>query len=540
MEQLLLSIKNLSIYFDKTPVVNNVTFTLNRGDCMALVGESGSGKTMTALSIMQLLPIVARVDKNSKVMMHDDDLLDYTEKKMRTVRGVNVGMIFQDAMSAFNPVLTIGQQMLEVLSKLKKYSRIEIKLRAMSLLEKVGIHDPERCFRSYAHELSGGMRQRAMIAMALSGEPELIIADEPTTALDVTIQAQVLALLNQLRKKEKLALLFISHDLSVVAQLADDITVMQKGKVVEQVSCEAFFEKPQHPYSRQLLACIPANKARKKVLSPAGEKLLDVQELKVYFPIRKGILKRKVDDVKAVDEVSFAIPAGKTLALVGESGSGKTTTAKAIIRLIRSTAGKIIFDDIDLNALGNAKLRHCRQYFQVIFQDPYASLNPRRMVADSIMEGMITQNIGGNRQARLQRIDELLTKVGLLPEHKWRYPHEFSGGERQRICIARALALKPKLLILDEPTSALDVSIQMQVLRLLESLQEEEKIAFLLITHNISVVAYLSHYLAVMYQGRIVEQGETGLILENPCHAYTQKLLSAVPSLPKESISYVE
>jgi peptide/nickel transport system ATP-binding protein len=540
MEEPLVSVQHLSIYIGDKAVVNDVSFSLARGECMALVGESGSGKTMTALSIMQLLPNVTRVDRQSQILMHEQDLLNHTEQQMRKVRGIHVGIIFQDAMSAFNPVITIGHQILEVLTKLKKYSRIELKLRALSLLEKVGIHDPERCFDAYAHELSGGMRQRAMIAMALSGEPELIIADEPTTALDVTIQAQVLELLNELRRKEKLTLLFISHDLSVVAQLADHITVMQQGSVVEQVSRDSFFKKPQHPYSRQLLACIPSNKARKTAGTETSDALLKVDHLKVYFPIRKGILKRKVGDIKAVDDISFSISAGKTLALVGESGSGKTTTAKAIVRLIESTSGCINFDKIDLGSLKESKLRRYRQSFQVIFQDPYSSLNPRRMVADSIMEGMITQNIGGNRESRLHTVDELLKKVGLSSEQKWRYPHEFSGGERQRICIARALALKPKLLILDEPTSALDVSIQMQVLRLLESLQEEEKIAYLLITHNISVVAYLSHYLAVMYQGHIVEQGETGVILENPCHEYTQKLLAAVPSVPKESISYVE
>jgi peptide/nickel transport system ATP-binding protein len=535
MKKPLISVEHLSVFIHHKRVVDDVSFSLRRGECMALVGESGSGKSITALAMMQLLPSVARVDKRSKVVLYGD-VLDYSEAMMRHIRGLRMGMIFQDAMSAFNPVLTVGQQMLEVLVKTKQYSARARKARALLLLQKVGIQDVERCFRAYPHELSGGMRQRAMIAMALSGEPEIIIADEPTTALDVTIQAQVLDLLRQLLADDHITLLFISHDLAVVSELADHITVMQQGKVVEDATCHDFFRHPVHPYSQRLLACVPTQTARQPLDPSVGaEPLLSVNALKVYFPIRKGLFKHKVGEVKAVDAVSFSIAAGKTLALVGESGSGKTSTAKAIIRLVKHTGGDLRFDGIDIHHLSRANLRRYRQSIQIIFQDPYASLNPRRMVADSIMEGMITQGIGGDRQQRLARVDALLKKVGLHPEHKWRYPHQFSGGERQRICIARALALKPKLLILDEPTSALDVSIQMQVLRLLETLQAEDNIAYLLITHDIAVVAYLSHTMAVMYRGEIVERGQTARVLNAPEHAYTKTLLAAVPRLPKET-----
>ncbi len=532
MNDTILKVENLTVSFPAkkgwSDVVNKVNFSIERGQSLGLVGESGSGKSMTALAIMQLLPYGAYVDDNSKVIFQDLSLLDCSEQEMRNIRGTKIGMIFQDSMSAFNPVLRISQQMDEVLKKLKLGSS-QRKERALSLLDEVGIKDVKRTYHSYPHELSGGMRQRAMIAMAICGEPQLIIADEPTTALDVTIQAQVLDLLLEMREKENLSLLFITHDLAVISKIAYDVVVIQRGQVVEHSSAKTFFRDPKDDYSKKLLSAIPSSEVRQKH-TPGKETILKVDNLKVYFPIGSNWFSNK-KQVKAVDGIEFSIAKGETLALVGESGSGKTTAAKAIIRLIKATEGSIHFDDCDLSTLSYSRLRPIRRDIQIIFQDPYVSLNPRRVVADSILEGIQAQKVIKKRKLQLERVDELLIRVGLSPDHKWRYPHEFSGGERQRICIARALALRPKLLILDEPTSALDVSIQMQILELLEELQKQYNMSYLLITHNISVVAFLSHYLAVMYHGRIVEKGQTETILQNPQDDYTKSLLSAVPTI---------
>lgn len=530
----LLAIKNLTVGFGAgnagTQVVAKLNLTIAAGQCMGLVGESGSGKSMTALTIMQLLPYAAWVSQKSEILLHGKNLLHYSERAMRHIRGARIGMIFQDAMSAFNPVFTIGQQMQEILCSHLHLNRRNAHHRALHLLKEVGIANPKRTYSAYPHQLSGGMRQRAMIAMALCGEPELIIADEPTTALDVTIQAQVLQLLKNLKAKRNISLLFISHDLAVVSQLADEVSVLKQGKCVEQAPSKVFFSHPTHEYSQQLLAAIPSTKPH-HTIPKSVQPLLQVNHLKVYFPIRKGIFKRKVDDVRAVDDISFTLNERQTLALVGESGSGKTTIAKAIVQLINSTAGDIIFNNKNLVQLSQHALKKQRHDVQIIFQDPYAALNPRMMIAESISEGMSAQKIICSRHKQLARVDELLTRVGLAPQHKWRYPHEFSGGERQRICIARALALKPKLLILDEPTSALDVSMQMQMLQLLEELQDRYGLAYLLITHNLSIVAYMSHYLAVMRRGKIVEHGATGVLLREPQHEYTRKLLASIPQI---------
>ena len=529
-----LEIKKLTIGIGSekkaVPVVNQISFSIQPGQCVGVVGESGSGKTMTALSIMQLLPYAAWVSQDSQIWFQGKNLLDYTEKSMRRIRGIAIGMIFQDAMSAFNPVLTVGHQMQEILQGKLHLSYRYAKKRACDLLNEVGISDPARTYRAYSHQLSGGMRQRAMIAMALCGEPSMIIADEPTTAVDVTIQKQILLLLHTLKERKNISLLFISHDLSVISQIADESVVLKSGELVEKATPAVFFKRPLHEYSQQLLSAILTTTPRKTYWEPPS-RLLSVNRLKVYFPIRKGIFKRKIGDVKAVDGISFSLGEKQTMALVGESGSGKTTTAKAISQLIHCTAGEIIFDNNNLSNASRRAIRERRRDFQIIFQDPYSALNPRMLVGDSIAEGMSIQNRRQSRKSQLARVDELLALVGLLPSHKWRYPHEFSGGERQRICIARALALQPKLLILDEPTSALDVSIQQQVLQLLEKIQEEYGLSYLLITHNLSVVAYLSHYLAVMYQGKIVEQGPTELLLRAPQHNYTKKLLGAIPKI---------
>jgi len=528
----ILEIKQLTIRFGVSeaiaPVISQLDLSIHAGQCLGLVGESGSGKSMTALAMMQLLPGTAYVDGRSQILLEGRNILDYSEQQMRRIRGPRIGMIFQDAMSAFNPVFTIGQQLLEIGHQ--RLSKTTATQNAYALLEEVGIADPERTFRSYPHQLSGGMRQRAMIAMALSGKPDLLIADEPTTALDVTIQAQVLNLLKSLQETRKTSLLFIGHDLAVVSQLADNIIVMKKGKKIEEADAASFFQNPQEEYSKQLLAAIPPDTIRQDKAQPE-KPLLNVAHLKVHFPIRKGILKRTVGYIKAVDDISFDLASGQTLALVGESGSGKTTTGKAIIQLLRESQGSIHFEGVDLSKINRKKLRRLRHDMQIIFQDPYASLNPRMMIFNCIAEGLIAQKKVRSKKEALDKVNAVLQTVELDPNIKWRYPHEFSGGQRQRICIARALVLNPTLLILDEPTSALDVSIQMQVLKLLEKLQKELRLSYLLITHNLSIVAYLAHSTAVMQAGKIVEQGPTRDILKSPTHHYTQQLIASIPRI---------
>lgn len=529
----MLSIKNLTVSFthesDRVDVIKSLSFEVKTSQCLGIVGESGSGKSMTAAAIFQLLPFGARVGMDSKILLGEQDLFLLSEREMRKIRGRRIGMIFQDAMSAFNPVLTIADQMNEVFDK--SLSGREKQEQALLLLDEVGIQDVKRCYRAYPHQLSGGMRQRAMIAMALCGKPELIIADEPTTALDVTLQAQVLELLQQLREKQRVTLIFITHDLAVVSSIADEVLVMRKGEAVEQASKADFFAEPKHPYSRRLMAAIPELVARKKPKNTPT--IMTVSDLKVYFPVQKSIFKRKKEVVKAVDGVSFNIQQGETLALVGESGSGKSTVAKAILRLISVTSGSTDFFGQELFNLSASRLKKMRRDLQIIFQDPSSALNPRRLIADSLIEGMAAQKVVKGRRAQLKKADELLRRVGLAPNYKWRYPHEFSGGEKQRLCIARALAVQPKLLVLDEPTSALDVSIRMQILQLLEELQQEYTMSYLLITHDISVVAYLAHRTAVMYQGQIVEAADTAQVLQNPQQAYTRRLLAALPVVAK-------
>lgn len=518
--QHILFISNLSISFQTHPVLNNFALSLQRGSCMGLVGESGSGKTLSALSILQLLPQAARVTQESSIIFRDKNLLDLSEKQMRRVRGKHIGMIFQDAMSAFNPVLTIGQQLYETIRLHLCFNPKESKARALFLLEQMGIVESERCYRSYPHELSGGMRQRAMIAMALSAEPDIIIADEPTTALDVTIQAQILDLLCTLKKESRSAILFIGHDLSVVSKIADDITVLKQGNIVEQNTAKQFFLKPRETYSQQLLDAVLKKNPRKiGDITTQEKKLLSVDHLKLYYK----------KTIKAVDDISFDIHCGETLALVGESGSGKTTAAKAILQLIKNTDGKVILGDKSLSDLSARKLRRARSDMQIIFQDPYAALNPRMMIFDSLCEGLLIQKKARNKKSAAPIIDDILRQVELPEDSKWRYPHEFSGGQRQRICIARALTLSPKLLILDEPTSALDATTQKQILILLDKLQVEKKLSYLLITHNLSVVAYLAHRVAVMHQGKIVEYGFVEDVLKSPQNVYTQQLMKAMP-----------
>ena len=528
----LLDIRHLSVKIAGSvqPVVDDLSFSVDKGQCLGLVGESGSGKTLTALATVQLLPVAARISTASEIQFLGKDILNYSERRMRRIRGKKIGMIFQDAMSAFNPVLSIGEQLTEILRLHLNLKHNPAKQRALALLAETGIADPPRCLQSYPFELSGGMRQRAMIAMALAADPELLIADEPTTALDVALQAQILGLLRELSQQRQMAVLFISHDLKVVSRLADEIVVLQKGRKVEQGARQTFFTQAQHPYSQKLLNAILPAQARKQPLAEAPE-ILTITHLHVYFPIRKGIFRRVVGQVKAVDGVDFSIGAGETFALVGESGCGKTTTAKAIVRLLPVTEGHIYLNNSELTALSGSALRRQRKALQIIFQDPYSALDPRMLIVDSLIEGMRAQTRFISQKKSLAAVDRLLQLVELPLSAKSRYPHEFSGGERQRLCLARALALEPQLLILDEPTSALDVSIQKQVLMLLEKLQDELGISYLLITHDLGVVAYLAHRVAVMHQGKIVETGSTEAILTNPKNKYTQRLqVDVIPS----------
>jgi peptide/nickel transport system ATP-binding protein len=605
MSETLLRVRDLRTVLDSAGgavrAVDGVDLEIRRGETFAIVGESGSGKTMTALSLMRLLPETGRIVAGS-VELSGNDLLALPEAAMRTVRGRRIGMIFQEPATSLNPVLTVGTQIREVLERHTDLRGPRIGERVRSLLDSVGVPDAARRAEEYPFQLSGGLKQRAMIAMALAAGPDLLIADEPTTALDVTIQAQVLELLRDLQRRNGMAILLITHDLGIVAQMAHRVAVMYAGQVVESAPAEAFFAAPQHPYSRKLFEALPgpgkrggelavirgqvpaltqefrrcrftercdfafdrcsseapgwtkiaqahevrcflrereragaphsadgASPSERSALEQASP-LLSVRDLRVHFPIRKGLLKRTVGYVKAVDGVSLAIGAGRTLGLVGESGCGKTTVGKAILQLIRAQ-GKVELGGVELTDLRGAALRARRRDFQIIFQDPYASLNPRMRVADILAEGMASLGVEVNAWGQAKRVAEILDQVGLARDSVERYPHEFSGGQRQRIAIARALAVRPKLIVCDEPTSALDVSVQAQILNLLKSLQRDLGLSYLFITHNIAVVEYLAHEVAVMYLGRIVERGRTEEVLRAPKHPYTQALLAAVPKI---------
>ena len=544
----LLSVKNLSTDIQLSGrtihAVKNVSFDVRNEETFALVGESGSGKSIAALSIARLLPDAAKITQG-EILLHGENLLNYTEREMRSVRGSKVSMIFQEPMTSLNPVIKIGDQIMETMLHHESLSKIVARERCLELLNAVGLPNARRNMDEYPHQLSGGMRQRIMIAIALAANPDLLIADEPTTALDVTIQAQVLELLKKLQEELKMCLIFITHDLGVVQQVADRVAVMRYGEIVETAPNQAFFFSPRHEYSQQLLNAVPSIHKRGSRLSVKGEQvmsssitisnetdsILDVNHLQIHFPIRKGIFKSIVGHVKAVNDVSIKLYPGKTLALVGESGCGKTTVGKSIVRLLDVTNGDVSFRGQNLLSLKGEALRSRRSEFQIIFQDSYSSLNPRMLVGDIIEEGMVSLGVEKNADQRRQAVVKLLSQVDLPEDAINRYPHEFSGGQRQRICIARALAVKPKVIVCDEPTSALDVSVQAQVLNLLKDLQAELGMSYLFITHDMSVVSYLADDVAVMYQGEIVESGEAMDVLQNPQHAYTRKLLAAVPQL---------
>jgi len=532
-EKRVLSVKNLELKVAGNRLIDKISFDIKAGEIFALVGESGSGKSLTSLSVMRLLPDAIEITSGS-IHLHDEDLFSLPESQMQRVRGKKVAMIFQEPMTSLNPVMKVGEQVAEVLRVHLGLKQKQARDKVVELFEEVGIPQADERYDWYPHQLSGGQKQRVMIAMALACEPELLIADEPTTALDVTIQAQVLQLLRKLRDQRGLSILFITHDMGVVYEMADRVAVMKQGEIVEQAEKKMFFENPSHPYTQKLLEdAIP-----KQTLKPQAEakRLLELNDLKVYFPIKKGIFQRTVGHVKAVDGVTLSIEKGQTLALVGESGSGKSTIGQAILKLVDSTQGEVNYETeegtICLTELNEKLMKPLRKRVQVIFQDPFSALNPRMTISEIIREGMVSLKVGSqDKSDQDERIDELLTQVGLLPEHKYRYPHEFSGGQRQRIGIARALAVEPELIICDEPTSALDVTVRAQVLSLLNELQQKYQLSYLFITHDLSIIPTIAHKVAVMQSGKLVEQGSVEQIMRNPQQEYTKQLLNSAPEL---------
>ena len=530
----MLEIANLRVRFrtdSHTPrAVDGVDLRIEAGETFALLGESGSGKSVTALSLLRLLPQTAEV--SGSILFNGVDLAALTSRRMRRMRGRQISMIFQEPQTSLNPALKVGAQVGETLRQHLRLRGGAQRRKVIELLEAVGIPEPARRLHEYPYQFSGGMKQRVMLAAALAGEPALLIADEPTTALDVTTQARILDLLKTIQRDTGMALLFITHDLAVASQIADRVAVMQQGRIVETEASRQFFQQPQHPYSKQLLASLPSAPADQQQTGAVAERpLLKVSGLQVRFPKRTGFFGGARSYLRAVDDVSLELAPGRTLAVVGESGSGKTTLGKSVLRLLEPAGGAIWLAGENLVNLSPEALRQRRARMQAVFQDPFSSMNPQMMVRDIIAEGMALLGEGTDRVQQQREVDRLLTQVGLDAECKHRYPHEFSGGQRQRICIARALAVKPELLVCDEPTSALDVTIQARILDLLANLQQELGLAYLFITHNLSVVAGFAHEVAVMHRGRIVEQGATATVLANPQHEYTRTLLRAVPGI---------
>lgn len=532
-ESTVLSVKNLVLNIEENRLIDDISFEIKAAEIFALVGESGSGKSLTSLAIMRLLPEVINVNSGS-IVLQDQNLFEVPEYQMQKVRGKQVAMIFQEPMTSLNPVMKVGDQVAEVLKLHLGLKNRAAKDKVVSLFEEVGIPDSATRYDWYPHQLSGGQKQRVMIAMALACEPDLLIADEPTTALDVTIQAQVLELLKSIRDQRGLSILFITHDMGVVYEMADTVAVMKKGKIVEQAEKQKFFNEASHPYTKQLLEdAVPKQSLKPQIDST---KLLEIDDLKVHFPIKKGLFQRTVGMVKAVDGVSLMIEKGQTLALVGESGSGKSTIGQAILKLVNTTEGKVSYvsdeNEVNLTNLSQNQMKPLRKKIQVIFQDPFSALNPRMTISEIIREGIVSLKVGSqNRKDQDNRIDELLTQVGIEPSFKHRYPHEFSGGQRQRIGVARALAVEPELIICDEPTSALDVTVRAQVLKLLEDLQKQYQLSYLFITHDLSIIPTIAHKVAVLQNGKVVEQGTVEEIMHNPQQDYTKQLLSSAPEL---------
>ena len=587
MNNTLLEFKNLVTEFHTegkvVTAVNNISFTLNKGETIGIVGESGSGKSVTSLSAMRLVPSPPGKIAGGEILFHKKDgetvdFLQISEKEMRQYRGNEIAMIFQEPMTSLNPVFTCGDQVMEAIMLHQSISKSEAKDLTIKLFEEVQLPDPERIFNTYPHQISGGQKQRVMIAMAMSCQPSVLVADEPTTALDVTVQKTILELMQKLQKEHDMGILFITHDLGVIAELADKVVVMYKGNIVEQGSVWDIFNNPQHPYTKGLLACRPPLDKRYTFLPTVGdfmqtnekgenvandisvedftkdlvvskaerdkqqkalfaqEPLLQIKNLKTYFPIRNGFFGGITDYVKAVDDISFDVYPGETLGLVGESGCGKTTTGRTILRLNEPTAGHMIYKGKDIAAFNEQELREFRKEVQIIFQDPYSSLNPRMTIGNAIMEPMQVHGILVNDEERKKRVEELLEKVSLGAEHFNRYPHEFSGGQRQRIGIARALAVNPKFIICDESVSALDVSVQAQVLNLLNDLKQEFGLTYIFISHDLSVVKYMSDRMVVMQNGKIEEMGDADQIYLEAKTPYTHRLISAIPEGRKENI----
>lgn len=565
----LLDIKNLKISFlrdgEWNEAVHGVSFEVPRGKTLGIVGESGSGKSVSSLAVMKLLNEKQSRITADETTLDGKDILHLPEDEMHNIRGKRIAMIFQEPMTSLNPVFQCGFQVAEAVLAHEDVSEEEAKSRVMSLFEKVLLPRPEAIFKSYPHELSGGQKQRVMIAMAIACAPELLIADEPTTALDVTVQKEILKLLKELQRTENLSMIFISHDIGVVSEVSDYILVMHDGEIVEYGESQEILNNPKEPYTKGLLACRPPRDCRLKRLPVvkefldgtwsdnvdfrqqlvvtqeerkshlaklySQEPILRVERLKTWFPLRRGVFSRVYDHVKAVDDVSFEVYSGETIGLVGESGCGKTTLGRSVLRLAEPSEGRIVFEGQDVMSLSGSGLREYRKRVQIVFQDPYSSLNPRIRIGDAIAEPMMVHGIEPDAQKRRDKVCELLVEVGLAPEYYQRYPHELSGGQRQRICIARALAVQPKLVICDESVSALDVSVQAQTLNLLNRLKHDFGLTYIFISHDLNVVRFMSDRIIVMYNGKPVELGDADDIFNNPKNDYTKKLINAIPKI---------
>ncbi|MBY3185210.1 MULTISPECIES: ABC transporter ATP-binding protein [Rhizobium] len=528
MTEPLLSVRDLSVAFhqggETSLAVDHISFDIAKGEVVALVGESGSGKSVSANSILRLLPYPSASHPSGEIFFKGKDLLKASERDLREVRGNDITMIFQEPMTSLNPLHTIEKQIAEILALHQGLTGQPARERVLELLNQVGIREPEKRLKAYPHELSGGQRQRVMIAMALANRPELLIADEPTTALDVTVQAQILELLRQLKAVHGMSLLFITHDLGIVRKFADRVCVMTKGKIVETGTVEEVFSNPKHDYTRHLLASEP--RGEPPLADPSKPLVMEGSDIRVWFPIKSGLMRRVVDHVKAVDGIDLSLRAGQTLGVVGESGSGKTTLGLALTRLI-SSQGRIAFVGKDIAGYSFSEMRPLRNQLQVVFQDPYGSLSPRMSVGDIVAEGLKVHERSLTSEERDQRVCWALEEVGLDPLTRWRYPHEFSGGQRQRIAIARAMVLKPRFVMLDEPTSALDMSVQAQVVDLLRDLQKKHDLAYLFISHDLKVVKALANDVIVMRFGKVVEQGPSAEIFRAPKDDYTRALMAA-------------
>ncbi|ASS54929.1 ABC transporter ATP-binding protein [Rhizobium leguminosarum] len=528
MPEPLLSVRDLSVAFhqggETSLAVDHISFDIAKGEVVALVGESGSGKSVSANSILRLLPYPSASHPSGEILFKGKDLLKASERALREVRGNDITMIFQEPMTSLNPLHTIEKQIAEILALHQGLTGQPARQRVLELLNQVGIREPEKRLKAYPHELSGGQRQRVMIAMALANRPELLIADEPTTALDVTVQAQILELLRQLKAVHGMSMLFITHDLGIVRKFADRVCVMTKGRIVETGTVEDVFANPKHEYTRHLLASEP--RGEPPLADPSKPMVMEGSDIRVWFPIKSGLMRRIVDHVKAVDGIDLSLRAGQTLGVVGESGSGKTTLGLALTRLI-SSEGRIAFVGKDIAGYSFSEMRPLRNQLQVVFQDPYGSLSPRMSVGDIVAEGLKVHERSLTSEERDQRVCWALEEVGLDPLTRWRYPHEFSGGQRQRIAIARAMVLKPRFVMLDEPTSALDMSVQAQVVDLLRDLQKKHDLAYLFISHDLKVVKALANDVIVMRFGKVVEQGPSSEIFRAPKNDYTRALMAA-------------